>query len=194
MKKDDEFAKIKLNNEEITIGYYSMLDHDVMFAYNDRHQKIAKCVFEIIKTFNKTFITKKGQKILSNLSFPYSDTPEKLDIGNKLKIYYGDRVENKEFFLHDRLYKLKSTYCRLDFITLLDESYYKKGVGSALIKTLENFALSKGCEYIKGLYSPSEPFPNGAKKFYERNNYIIQPDGLHPSVIKNLNKEKPLEN
>ncbi len=193
MEKNQEYAKIKLNNEDITISYYSMLIQDSLFAYNSRHQKIAKCSFEIFDIFERPLTLEEQKNITkSRLNDP---EPNKMYIGNTYRLYYGDKVNNKEFTLDDKLYKLISSYCRLNFISILDENYYKKGVGSALIKTLENLAISKGCDYIKGIYSPSQPFPDGAKSFYQRNGYQIKRIGdcLYPTVFKNLNKEKPLE-
>lgn len=195
MERKEDFAKFNLNNEEITISYWSLLNKDILFASNSKKQKIAKCDFEIIKFFERPLSFVEQQQIMAFGSLSQEEPPQTLYVGNKLKLVYGDRVNKNEFVLLDKTYTLKSTFCRLNFITLLNENYYKKGVGSALIKTLESLAISRGCDYIRGLYSPAEPFPNGAKKFYERNGYEIRhiPPCLTPCVVKNLNKEKPLD-
>lgn len=61
-----------------------------------------------------------------------------------------------------------------------------KGIGSKMLRYLENFARQNQIYYIEGKYFPENEF---AKDFYEHRGYLIEKDGYDTLVCKSLSKD-----
>ena len=90
----------------------------------------------------------------------------------------------------DENHELKEVYCRLYSIGIEEDEFYRVGLGSALIKQVEEYALAKNCHKIEGWFSPIDRDNEATKRFYERNGFKFKRDEEHQKtlVIKELNQ------
>lgn len=81
-----------------------------------------------------------------------------------------------------KIYKVAETSCHLDKIEIINGKFYKVGLGTKLLKTMERIITKYNCSYIEGLFSPYGKFQNGSELFYDRNNFDIYEDPVMEGI------------
>ena len=80
-------------------------------------------------------------------------------------------------------------------IKVTNPDYMNKGIGSALLRTIEELCIENGCERIEGLFRPSPNEHVNAKQieaFYRKHGYILYYDDERDfgwTIAKNLLKK-----
>jgi len=85
----------------------------------------------------------------------------------------------------------KNENCFLVRVDVYDDKYLSKGIGSKMLKCVENQVKKCDCKYIFGVFGPDNN-KQGTKKFFEKNGYEVNPEAEDPfsSLIKNIEKEE----
>ena len=148
---------------------------------------MAFCTFCLSFKIKKFLTDQERLNYANKHNIPFEETPTILR-----KYIEDDKIEktNGNFLktTKGKIYKVAETSCHLDKIEILDEKFYKVGLGSKLIKAMENVISKYNCAYIEGLFAPYGKFQNGAEIFYDRNNFEIYEDPVMEG-IKFLHKE-----
>ncbi len=120
---------------------------------------------------------------------------EKLSFNLDAKAYLYLTIENsKREIVAESSYKINQDGgCFLIFIEVSHPKYINKGVGSRMLKFIENDAKKYGAKYMCGHFEPFGQFADNAKKFYDKNNYDIIPKGNYQfnEIYKKLTPNEP---
>ena len=73
-------------------------------------------------------------------------------------------------------FPLQWAKCELELIEIKHKDFFKTGLGTAMLKTMEEFILQDGCTQIYAHFQPIGAFAKGSRKFYERNGFSIEHD------------------
>lgn len=160
-----------------------------IYATAGNYKKVAFCTF---------CLSYKIEQILTD--------QERLDYANKHNIHFEETPSIMNKYVDDskiaktngillkttngKIYKVAETICHLDKIEIIDEKFYKVGLGTKMIKAMESIISKFNCSYIEGLFSPFGKFQNGSELFYDRNNFTIYEDPVMEG-IKFLYKDCP---
>ena len=127
------------------------------------------------KLTNRTLMATKD-KLGENLKFEFS---ERKDNENSISTYYsieattwdGKVVGEIQYKVDESLHSV-----HLSYIGLKDTSYQGKGVGSMLLKYMEDIIKELEISYIEGTFCPIGELGDKSRDFYERHGYKIEFD------------------
>lgn len=95
-------------------------------------------------------------------------------------------------------FKLKKGKCFLNRIEILNSKYSHIGLGSQILKFIEEIACEANCFCVEGKFYPFGELGVYAKDFYIRNGYVIEKEYYETYISKFLNKttkkKEPKEN
>lgn len=177
--------KVELKNKKIvTIGLIATKDNFIVCAVDENNKIVGKCVFEIVT------------REIKSISSPKFNGQEKYLIKDKniLNGNINSSIVSQEFIKENNL-KIGSnlSICKLSQIEILSEDFFKVGLGTLMIKKMEEFAVSKNCQKISGWFYPNGNFWYGASSFYSKNgfNFIKDEKGItHITKTLQASKEK----
>lgn len=93
-------------------------------------------------------------------------------------------------------FKLKRGTCYLNRIEVFDEKFAHIGLGTQILKFMEETATDYRCFQVEGKFYPFGEFGAYAKSFYIKNGYEIYKEDyetyISKSLIKKQNTEKSL--
>lgn len=179
-----------VKNERCTLSQiFGLDDGDFICVINSKVNIVAKCHYNIVKKFLRDF-TEKELLLISQHDFKKTvlEHIRELKLTSQNMHLYQNKIKDDKLIVSGLTYRLVDSYCQLDNIEITNENYYKVGVGSFIIKSLENYALSQDCKRIEGWYYPNGPFADGSRDFYIRNGFeFVQDEYKNKTyVIKNL--------
>ena len=151
------------------------------------YKKVAFCTFCLSYKIKRTLSDQERLDYANKHNIPFEKTPitmNKYVDDSKIEKTNGKLLKTKS----GKIYKVAQTTCHLDKIEIIDEKFYKVGLGTKMIKAMESIISKYNCSYIEGLFSPFGKFQNGSELFYDRNNFTIYEDTVMDG-IKFLYKE-----
>ncbi len=145
------------------------------------YKKVGFCSFSLSFKVEKKLTDQERLDYSNKHNIPFNETP------TKFQKYIDDK---KDFITNGKLikmangkiYKVAETSCHLDKIEIIDDKFYKVGLGTKLLKTMERIIAKYNCSYIEGLFSPYGRFQNGSELFYDRNNFDIYEDPVMEGI------------
>ena len=161
--------KAELHIEKTNNNFY-------LYATAGNYKKVAFCTFCLSYKIEKTLTDQERLDYANKHNVPFEKTPTvmtKYIEDDKIDKTNGKLLKTKS----GRIYKVAQTSCHLDKIEILNEKFYKVGLGTKLIKAMEAVIEKYNCSYIEGLFAPYGKFQNGSELFYDRNNFTIYEDG-----------------
>jgi len=158
------------------------------------YKKVAFCTFCLSYKIKRTLSDQERLDYANKHNIPFEKTPitmNKYVDDSKIEKTNGKLLKTKS----GKIYKVAQTTCHLDKIEIIDEKFYKVGLGTKMIKAMESIISKYNCSYIESLFSPFGKFQNGSELFYDRNNFTIYEDPVMDG-IKFLYKDchNPLTN
>lgn len=176
---NEKTVKLK-NGKMVKIQLLTLKDKYAICATDEHDNIISKCVFAIFQ--------RKISKHAKSKKYTVKDV-NILDGSATCKIS-DSAADLKE-----------ATFCKLDSIEILDERYFKVGLGSEMLKNMETFAKTQDCKNITGWFYPNGNFWYGAKDFYLKNNFtfsdengkVILNKDISPKMTNSQNKNSSLE-
>lgn len=149
--------------------------------------KVGFCTFNLAFKVKKTLTNQERLDYAKKHNMSFEKTPTSLN-----KYVDDSKIEKTNGTLlkttSGNMYKIDETICQLAKIEIIDEKFYKVGLGTKMIKAMESIISKYNCSYIEGLFSPFGKFQNGSELFYDRNNFTIYEDPVMDG-IKFLYKE-----
>lgn len=152
-----------------------------IYATAGSYKKVGFCTFCLSFKIEKTLTDQERLNYSNKHNIPFDQCPTKLQ-----KVVPNDREfkTNGKFLKMEngKMYKVSETTCHLDKIEILDDKFYKTGLGTYMLKTMETIIAKYNCSYIEGLFSPFGRFQNGSELFYDRNNFDIYEDPVMEGI------------
>ena len=137
--------------------------------------KVGFCTFNLAFKVKKTLTNQERLDYAKKHNMAYEKTPTSLNkYVNNLKIEKSNGKLLKT--TSGKVYKVTETFCQLAKIEIIDEKFYKVGLGTKMIKAMELIISKYNCSYIEGLFAPYGKFQNGTELFYDRNDFKIIED------------------
>ena len=163
--------KVVLKGGIKAILYLSNIDNDYyIWAKDENNNKVGFCQFNIAYEYERVL----GEDFKKNYS-KYHNIPIE-QVPNKM-LYKANNPENftihknKIVFKNGEAFDIKTTICELQKIEILDERYFKTGLGYAMLKALESIASKNNCSQIEAYFSPYGNFSHGTLEFYKHNGF-----------------------
>ncbi len=179
-------AEFHLERTKYNFHLYATLPGD--------YKKVAFCSFVLSFKVEKTLTDQEILDYSNKHNIPFNQCPRKLEkyIDDKKEFVTNGKLIKMK---NGKIYKVAETSCHLDKIEIIDDKFYKVGLGTKLLKTMEKIITKYNCSYIEGLFAPFDKFQNGTELFYDRNNFEIYEDPVMYG-IKFLYKDckQPLTN
>ena len=158
-----------------------------IYATAGNYKKVAFCTFCLSYKIEQILTDQERLDYANKHNIPFEETPSTIN-----KYVDDSKIAKTNGILlkttKGKIYKVAETTCHLDKIEIIDEKFYKVGLGTKMIKAMESIILKYNCSYIEGLFSPFGKFQNGSELFYDRNNFTIYEDTVMDG-IKFLYKE-----
>ena len=149
--------------------------------------KVAFCTFSLSYKIEKHLTDQERLNYANKHNVPFEKSPEVL-----CKYIEDSKIEKTNGVLlkttKGKVYKVAETICQLAKIEIIDEKFYKVGLGTKMIKAMESIISKYNCSYIEGLFAPYGKFQNGSELFYNRNNFTIIEDP-ELKVLKHIYKK-----
>lgn len=162
-------------------------DITVVFASDEHKFKVAESHFSYTYVFERP-LSENERKLNARYSKrPIESVPYVKEF--KLDEFHAQRFKvdgNYIVLSNGEKFKIKRKYLSLIGIEILDERFYKVGLGTALIKEVEKFAIKNGCDSIEGMYLPNGKFKCCAENFYKRNGFEFYVDLGQTCIRKKL--------
>lgn len=183
--------QIKLKNNKLADLHLEKDGCDFfLYATSTNGDKIAYCTFSLYFKIEKTLTFEEKLKYSKKHKITLEKVPEKLykilDNEKDFKI-----CNNFIKLKNGKVYTLSETVCELAKIEILNKNYFKVGLGSYLLKTMENIIAKYNCSHIEGIYAPFGQFQCGTEEFYDRNNFEIIKDPALYGLKQIYKKYKP---
>jgi len=158
-----------------------------IYATAGNYKKVAFCTFCLSYKIEQILTDQERLDYANKHNIPFEETPSTIN-----KYVDDSKIAKTNGILlkttKGKIYKVAETTCHLDKIEIIDEKFYKVGLGTKMIKAMESIISKYNCSYIEGLFSPFGKFQNGSELFYDRNNFTIYEDTVMDG-IKFLYKE-----
>lgn len=152
-------------------------DITVVCAKDEHGQTVAESHFSYTYVFERP-LSENERKLNARYSKkPIESVPYVKEF--KLDEFHAQRfrVEGDYIVLSNgEKFKIKRKYLSLIGIEILDYGFYNVGLGTAIIKEVEKYAIKNGCDSIEGMYLPNGHFQFGAHDFYKRNGFEFYQD------------------
>lgn len=151
----------------------------IIRAYDDEMNVVGCCYFDIEKLFQRQL---SPEERLANAKYRGSleKTPKTCELFvTKKDLHKYNIKENVLIFkTHgvEKPFPLKWAKCKLDLIEIKRKDFFMVGLGTAMYKIMEDFALKNDCTQIYAHFQPIGQFSSGSRKFYEHNGFTIEFD------------------
>ena len=176
--KNNLKAEIKLSESE---------ELNSLFAYDENNKVVGFCYFSLFHTYHKSapesFRLSYAKKHKINVEDAPTTYNFKININSTEKFTVNN---NTITFENGKSYDYDKIVCKINEIEIVDERYFKVGLGKALLTEVENFALNHNCKTIKGKYLPKGNFYHGTHQFYQRNGFKFENENNETMIIKTL--------
>lgn len=160
--------KIKLKNGKfVTIDLLETKDNFLVSAVDENGEIVGKCVFEICSR-----TVKELPKMNFGRKYIIKDTNIKNGAITCLPIVKKIEVSPK--------------VCKLCQIEITSDNFFQIGLGSMMMKKMEEFVRTKNCNEINGWFFAYGNFWYGSKDFYIKNGFSFEKDD---SGMINIKKE-----
>ena len=179
-----------IKGEKIHFSYASTDSGIFLGAINTSPEIIAKCRFDVIRIFSRPLSREEKLKMVQAYKIPLRDLPKTKDfvIDCTNKELLKTSVQNNAFKTTlGNEFKLRDTFCRLYYIGVENQEYAKKGLATAMLKQVEEYALSQDCSRIETNFFPTDRKDEVSKVLYVRNGFkLITNDDKTQACIKEL--------
>ena len=180
--KDDKKTILKLSSQLTNNNSYQY----IITAFDLNNDLVAECRFAIISNYireipylQRSVIAKRTNKRIDDIP---SITTKRVYLGQTHNYNISDNI----LTYNNKHYSFLDTICELYEIQIIDDNYYRTGLGTAMIKLTEEIALQYNASAIEAFFSPIGKFSLSSGEFYKRNNFVfISRDSL-PFVRKEL--------
>lgn len=174
--KDDKIATLTL---EKTRNDYLMVAQDA------KHNIVGVCKFSIELHYARPLEEKSRALYAKRHKTSIDNAPTEKVIrvgsdGDKYDITYNTLTFN------GKVHRYKQSVCELGDIEVLDERFYKVGLGSAMYEVVEKIALENDCNLVEAYYYPNGKFEFGAHDFYVRNGFKFSKKGHLTYAVKDI--------
>ncbi len=155
---------------------------------SEERNVVAVCYFDIERLFQRHL---SENEILKNAQYfgGIEKTPKTSELFLKKKDLPNYNIKNNIliFKTHgiDKLFPLKFAKCYLESIEIKNEEYFKVGLGSAMLKVVEAFAIANDRYMMYAHYAPYGKFQTGTKNFYMKNGFIKEFDACDGKMYAN---------
>jgi len=143
-------------------------------AYDEQGNRVGKCDVTIKKTYSRPLTEQQKQTYCKVHKVDYYGVPEERDITVSCCDNNIYKIEGNTLTFLGKEYKFKNAFCLIDEIKILDERFYKVGLGYNLLKQVEEIARLNNCSHIEGFFYPNGPFQFGSQEFYKRNGFLFE--------------------
>ena len=147
---------------------------------NDKNKTVVGCCyFNIEKLFQRQL---RPEERLA--SAPYfhglEKTPKTTEIYVTKRDMHKYRIDGDVLTFRtkgrDEQFPLKFAKCHLESIEIKKKEFFQTGLGTAMLKTMEAFAIANSCFQIYAHFQPYGDFACGSRRFYNRNGFTIEYD------------------
>ncbi len=168
-------------------------DITVVCARDEHGQAVAESHFSYAYVFERTLSEHERKMTSRYCKIPLESVP--LVKEYKLDEFHAQtfKVDGNEIvFSSGKRYKIKRKHLSLIGIEILDDRFHNVGLGTAIIKEVEKFAIKNGCDRIEGMYHPNGRFQFSAHDFYKRNGFEFYSDLGETCIRKKFNQDVKL--
>jgi len=181
-----KFLQKNLTRVELFMGKHAFLEFVeddstsyIIRAYDDDMNVVGCCYFDIESLFQRNLSENEriekspffgGLEKTPKTSEIYvtKATLDKYDIDGKILTFISKGKTLK--------FLLKFARCRLGLIEIKRRDFFKTGLGTTMLKVMENFATQHFCTSVYAHYQPLGDFSSGSRRFYDRNGFKIEYD------------------
>ena len=187
--------KIILKNNIIANINVSLNDNiNAIHAHDERGNLVGFCHFKIFHVYSRSTTENFRKMYAKKYGLNLCEVPLKHDF--KINVNDKDKYSliNSIITLSTgKSYDLEYTYCEIGEIEIVDEKYYKIGLGKAMLEETEKVAKTYNCLKIKGKYLPKGNFQFGTQQFYKRNGFMFEKEDNETFVVKSLEKNMVIQ-
>lgn len=175
-----------LKRIELFSGKHALLemvfDDDTSYiirAYDDEMNVVGCCYFDIEKLFQRQL---SPEERLANAKYRggLEKTPKTSELLVTKKDLHKYNVKDNILTFRtrgiDKHFPLKWAKCKLELIEIKRKDFFMVGLGTAMYKIMEDFALKNDCSQIYAHFQPIGQFSSGSRRFYEHNGFSIEFD------------------
>ena len=196
---------ISLKNEKSAILTIEKQDECCyIWAHDKNFNRIGFCQFSIYKKYSKRLDEEKRVLFAKKHKTSLEKVPYELNIcvseknatlKNEELLLKKDFVINGEILTlsNGNQYQFKNNMCELARIEILDEDFFKVGLGTSMFKLMEKYIKQKKCTEIEAFYLPNGRFQSGTHDFYVRNGFSFGYKKGHTCANKSLSKTSEKE-
>lgn len=180
-----KICEINLKNQRATLHFLAINNTNNIFALNENKKEVGKCWFEIIDTYQLQCLSspKNCENALQIA------VPKEINLPRNI-----NKIPEPTIIKGGNVFSLKNSHIKLNLIEVLDEKFYKVGLGWTFLKTMEQIANEKNCCEIRAWVLPINTFAEGAIDFYKRNNFFFETDKIgNTYATKTLKENKKIE-
>lgn len=151
---------------------------------------VGSCNFSITRIYSRSITEEQRAKISAIRKIPIESIPSEREVKITKSNYekYKDSIDGDILTLETgNKFKFKNNFCDLAVIDVLDEKFYKVGLGSAMWEEMQKIAKQHNCTMIKGHFHPHGRFQDGTSAFYRRRGCSFVTENGQTNIIKALN-------
>lgn len=149
----------------------SIVDNDFyIFAKDENNINVGFCHFGITYEFERKMGKAFRENYAKHNNIPIEQAPKTM-LTRVSDQEHFDIKDDKIILSNGDIYNIKEIICHLYRIEILDERFFKVGLGSCLLKALESVAVKNNCSQIEAFFSPFGDFSHGALIFYKNNGF-----------------------
>ena len=178
--------KVKLkNNLEAKINITHNSNVFVISAKDDNNNTVGFCKFKIVYLYKKILSQNFREKYAKYNKISLKEVPTT----HLYKAIDAKKftIENNSVVLcNGNSYPIENVICELSRIEITNKNYYKVGLGSQMLKHMEQIAKDNNCTSIEGMYIPNGEFQLGALPFYKNNGFVFTKEYGLTTITKSL--------
>lgn len=163
-----KYEKLKNKKNSTILVNQNGLDYYLEATAEDK--QVGFCKFNIAIYYTKQLGEDYRKKASERKQVSIDQIPTEKDF--KVANPKNCIIKNKSVVLpNGKEYPISYKTCELQQIEILDEKYFNVGLGSIMLKLMEEIALKENCEKIEAIFVPNGKFSHAALGFYKRNKF-----------------------
>lgn len=160
------------NGEEILFSDKDYEKNYYLIEARDKNENlVAMCRYDIVKIFTRKLSIEERKQLAKYNKISFKKTPEFEKIELRKQELQQCGQDCTRLLKNEKMYNFDHSICELVGIQILRGNFYKVGLGTALLKRLEQISNKNNCTEIYAYYKPFGRFKAGAKNFYLRNGF-----------------------
>ncbi len=153
----------------------------IIRAYDDDKNVVGCCYFDIEKLYQRQLT--QEERLSNSPHFGGIDkTPETSELFVTKKDLHKYNISDNVLTFRTRgsvkTFPLKWAKCKLELIQIKRKDFFMVGLGTAMYKIMEDFAIKNDCTQIYAHFQPIGEFSSGSRRFYNHNGFSIEFDPI----------------